>query len=267
MASDRILFIMEGKQDENILNNLVSAYSEALGISENVIVAYTSNIYSLFDELRKLENSAGEFADFIEILKERSLESREKLGSYSRDDFSQIFLFFDLDIHKRDLKKSLGQLTEMCEKFDNETENGKLYISYPMVEAADMCCRVDGLFDGKQKLFLVEDCENDGFKKFKNEMWRINKEKMIPASKNKEDWDQIIGFNFEKANWIVNKIEPKEALCAKDMENLTQQRILECESDFVENQKAVAVLSAYPFWLMEYLGIKRLENLIHAFPA
>ncbi len=256
MASDRILFIMEGKRDAKILQHLVSAYSESLEISENVIVVYTSNIYSLYNDLRKLENSDSEFADFIEVLKERSENNRKKLGAYSRDDFSQIFLFFDMDIHARDLNNSLDNLTEMIEKFDNETENGKLYISYPMVEAAYMCDRVDGLFNGKTKLFLVDDCKNDGFKKFVNKKCRDEKDKMILPSEKKEDWEQIVKFNCEKASWIMNKIDPKKSMCLKELKNLTQQNILKSERDFVENQKSVAVLCAYPFWLMEYLGVK-----------
>ena len=64
----------------------------------------------------------------------------------SRDDFSEVFLFFDYDAHQTNLGKSddVDVINQMLESFDNETENGKLYISYPMVEAlrdfeADKC--------------------------------------------------------------------------------------------------------------------------------
>ena len=50
--------------------------------------------------------------------------------------FSQIFLFFDYDFQNRmGLEKLNTILEEMLEFFDDETDNGKLYINYPMVES------------------------------------------------------------------------------------------------------------------------------------
>ena len=55
----------------------------------------------------------------------------------TRDDFSEVYLFFDYDAHQTNLRKEddADAVAQMLESFDNETENGKLYISYPMVEA------------------------------------------------------------------------------------------------------------------------------------
>lgn len=55
----------------------------------------------------------------------------------SREDFSEVYLFFDYDAHQTNLGKAVNEdvIRQMLESFDNETENGKLYISYPMVEA------------------------------------------------------------------------------------------------------------------------------------
>lgn len=52
-------------------------------------------------------------------------------------DIIEVFLFFDYDAHQTNLGNADGQdaLKQMLESFDNETENGKLYVSYPMVEA------------------------------------------------------------------------------------------------------------------------------------
>ena len=54
-------------------------------------------------------------------------------GELKVSDFSQVFLFFDCDCH--DSSASDDKLKKMLDFFDNETENGKLYISYPMIEA------------------------------------------------------------------------------------------------------------------------------------
>lgn len=50
--------------------------------------------------------------------------------------FSQIFLFFDYDFQNRlGTQKVNGILDEMLDFFSDETENGKLYINYPMIES------------------------------------------------------------------------------------------------------------------------------------
>ena len=43
----------------------------------------------------------------------------------SRDDFSEVFLFFDYDAHQTNLGKSddVDVINQMLESFDNETEN------------------------------------------------------------------------------------------------------------------------------------------------
>ena len=68
--NDKILFIMEGeKEDPKLLKSLLAAYRNVLDFDENavnkeVIVSYTSNIYSLYNELKNLEND-----DFNELKK------------------------------------------------------------------------------------------------------------------------------------------------------------------------------------------------------
>lgn len=50
--------------------------------------------------------------------------------------FSQIFLFFDYDFQNRiGLENVNTILEEMLGFFDNETDNGKLYVNYPMIES------------------------------------------------------------------------------------------------------------------------------------
>ena len=75
--------------------------------------------------------------DVIEVLRESNDEIKKQLIGLSRDDFSEVYLFFDYDAHQTNLGKTVKEdvIHQMLESFDNETENGKLYISYPMVEA------------------------------------------------------------------------------------------------------------------------------------
>ena len=59
------------------------------------------------------------------------------LDDYLVSDFSEIFLFFFFYPHSRDipLNELNNRIIKMLELFDNETENGKLYINYPMIES------------------------------------------------------------------------------------------------------------------------------------
>lgn len=50
---------------------------------------------------------------------------------------TEIFLFFDYDFQESrlTLEENNRHIGEMLEYFNDETENGKLYINYPMVES------------------------------------------------------------------------------------------------------------------------------------
>lgn len=51
--------------------------------------------------------------------------------------FRRCFFSLIIDVHQTNLGRADDGdvINQMLESFDNETENGKLYISYPMVEA------------------------------------------------------------------------------------------------------------------------------------
>ena len=55
----------------------------------------------------------------------------------NESDFSEVYLFFDYDFQNKNLELSEinSQLTEMLDFFSDETDNGKLYINYPMIES------------------------------------------------------------------------------------------------------------------------------------
>ena len=252
--NDKILFIMEGKKDDpKLLKSLLDTYKTVLdydGYSSNVIVSYTSNIYSLYNELKKLDNDKDEFADLFPIVQKKD----SKLNSYSRDEFSAIYLFFDLDIHKRDEKKAGIQLGEMVKTFNNETENGKLFISYPMVEVAKICDKYEGLFKEDRKLFSLESCKR--FKEFANNHTRSTRK-----TDSLEDWNLICKENYRKANWILT------GCCSIPdipyLKKMEQEDILDKELEFVESKNSVATLSAYPMWLKDQLESETIEKLFY----
>lgn len=100
-----------------------------LGERVSVKCVYDAEIYQLYKVLKEEEPDF----DLVELLKERNKENAELLREYNRDSFAYIYLFFDYDAHST--LASDDKIEEMLDFFDNETENGLLYISYPMLEA------------------------------------------------------------------------------------------------------------------------------------
>ena len=77
--------------------------------------------------------------DIVTVIKKK-LESRNEnpiSDELSITDFSEVYLFFDYDFQNKNLeqKELNAQLNEMLEFFSDETDNGKLYVSYPMIES------------------------------------------------------------------------------------------------------------------------------------
>ncbi len=132
MKKSMILIVYEGEnREEKIFENLISIFFSGKNQVLIIKAPAESNIIMLYNKL-----CVDEDADILELIRESSEKGAEILKNYKRTDFSEIYLFFDFDEHSNNGKgNNLEALSHMLEKFDNETENGKLFISYPMVEA------------------------------------------------------------------------------------------------------------------------------------
>ena len=115
------LFVFEGSRAES--KYVEQLERNFLGKRISVKCVYDAEIYQLYKSLEKEELDF----DMVELLKERSEENAELLKDYTRDSFAYIYLFFDYDAHSTLADDS--KIEEMLEFFDNETENGLLYIS------------------------------------------------------------------------------------------------------------------------------------------
>ena len=146
-----ILFIVEGSNRELCYFSSIS--NVFFGGKNKIITIFAPaemNIYMLFCKLKE-DNFE---TDVVEIIRENSKEAAKTLRGYTRDDFSEVYFFFDFDEHGNNIPdkykiSNVDALNEMFIYLDNETENGKLYISYPMVEAVrdfnkEMCGTTSG---------------------------------------------------------------------------------------------------------------------------
>ncbi len=150
----RIAFIYEGiRAEEELLKNMRTNFLDDFYEIDIFQLPADGNIYMLWRKLVEDEFQT----NVIDLLKEMSIETKTRIQQeqLKASDFSEIYLFFDYDGHAaqfsettvaeaNELCKSLGMpevqnkwdlLERMLLVFDNETEEGKLYVSYPMIES------------------------------------------------------------------------------------------------------------------------------------
>lgn len=247
MANPTTLFIVEGeKRDVRFLNSLIEQFMPKSRKTKTLVLSAAQNIYMLCDKLEKDDFET----DVVEILRESNSEAARILKDLRRDDIDEIFLFFDFDPHhfkKKDPSSAVHQvsntLKKMLKVFDNETEFGKLYISYPMVEALYDYAQTNPLCKAYSKCYLP-------LKELTNYKQLSGNGNPI-ASEHQPQWSEVLNvytlriaclFGFSNLHFVEyrNCVTPlylyriQKALLAKD--------------------KVVFVLSALPEFLFDYFG-------------
>ncbi len=262
-----ILCIFEGgKREPRIFQTIKDLFFPKS--KDTFICTYNSNIYSLYKNLKNLDifgdqiSSSGDTVTILnEILKNHGDNTLETI---IESDISEIFLFFDYDFQdsRLSLEENNLHLLEMINYFQEETENGKLYISYPMIEAIQYTKQ---LFDVNYWQYKIkrEDCRNFkylvhefSFYKSLDYLVILDNENESEESKNKKahkvrcNWCNLIALNTMKANYICNN---SHAFPLKK-EQITQKSIFEKQLQKYVSQEecTVSILSAFPIFLYEY---------------
>ena len=92
-------FIVEGEVREPQIIDNISKVFFAHGNFKIITLPAEENIYMLWKKLK-----ADDFdTDIIEVLRESNDDIKEQLVGLSRDDFSEVYLFFDYDMHQTNL--------------------------------------------------------------------------------------------------------------------------------------------------------------------
>lgn len=230
---NKILFIFEGeKTEEQIVSNMQSFF-----VNENTTVkcVYGAEVYQIYKEIVK-DNDL----DTFNLLKERNIENRRVLEDYTREDFAEIYLFFDYDGHST--LANDGRLHELLEFFKEETDKGKLYVSYPMVEALKHICDINNF-----KNLVIECKENVSYKKLVHEtclncLQNFNKYDL-------EIWKKLIKAHLMKMNYLVTDSY------SFPIDIVTQFIIFSNQLEkYINPYSKVAVLSAFPIFLHDYYG-------------
>ena len=249
-----ILFIFEGEKTENVI---VKSLEKSVFKDEKVIkCAFAADIYQLYETFSK-----DEYLDIFSSIRTLNERNAETLKGYDRDDFSEIHLFFDYDGNATDNKRKTGddKIKEMLDYFNNETEQGKLYISYPMVEAIRHFEDHDSFKELKAKC-KGRNCPNQESCKdvevcLEEPHYKCLVGTQCPKMSNMNQytsliWKGLINAHLCKMNYVVN-----------DSYSFPEEFVV--QSVIFERQLAkyirqscpqVAVLSAFPLWIFDYYG-------------
>ncbi len=253
------LFIFEGTRTEGKLVEKLEA--NFLGKNSVIKCVFDAEVYQLYRLLKKEDVYS---LDLVNILKERSYKNAEILKEYTRDSFAYIYLFFDYDAHSTLADDE--KIVEMLSFFNNETENGMLYISYPMVEAIrhykDMeSFRVLTVKCKWRNCLYIDDCEDKDtcinelhYKTFVQndsclQLSNINAYTRIV-------WKELITAHLCKMNDLVTDAFELPS-------NLQSQIVIfnkQLEKHINHKCPRVAVLSALPIFVLDYYGCERLKQ-------
>jgi hypothetical protein len=201
--------------------------------------------------------------DIVSVLREKlSNRGDSTLDSLKSSDFSEIYLFFDYDFQHAHLSSEEinKRVEEMLQFYCEETENGKLYINYPMVESIRY---TKELPDNDYVNYTVDrkDCSDfkrmaNVFSYYKSLDYILFKEGEIPTkekfNKIKDNWVYLKDMNVCKANFIVSgKYEKPINKSDIDQKMIFQNQI----SKYIEKNDCVTVLNSFPIFIYEYFKV------------
>ena len=238
------MFIVEGEAREPLIINNISKIFFAHRNFKIIILPAGLNIYMLWKMLKEDDFDT----DIIEVLRENRNEFAKQLAGFDRSDFSEVYLFFDYDGHQNNLGEEDDRdvLDQMLLSFDNETENGKLYISYPMVEA--LRDFESGVCGSKDRCFV--EVKDLGEYKTRSAVCAI-----YPQF-NAYDfniWKEAIDVFSMRLSCLMDKADTIDY--EQYVETISPYEILKLEKREIQDNR-VFVLSAFPEFLLDYFGQK-----------
>lgn len=242
---DKILFICEGEETERKFCNLIIDRYFIDNKKPKEYVAFGANVYSLYDEMSKDRD-----LDIIELIREKA-KLKKDMATYEKltmGGFDEVYLIFDYDFHAP--QYSFEKILEMAEFFDNETENGKLYINYPMMESFKHF-----------KSIPDEDFNN----------YKISKEECLKYKKIVGDVSCIKHFNditLPILGIMIKQVLDKYGFISKKKLNnyetylneFSQSNLLHLQNKSLSKDGKIFVLNTSILWGLDYFGKDKFDE-------
>lgn len=250
-----ILFIFEGDDREpQIYKTLERLYFPKA--NDRIICSFGNNIYDLYQKMTAYKGYGDIVAVMQELLAQRGDTTLAQIRS---TDIAEIFLFFDYDFHHAQLsmEEIHRRVEQMLRMFDNETDNGLLYINYPMLESL---VYTKELPDEEYRHYVVRRADCRGFKRLAHEFsfyanfdHLLFKKDVVPTKEQylriREHWQYLLQMNVYKAHELVTN---RYAL-PTDKSIISQLAIFGAQrAQYVDVDESVAVLNSFPLFLYDY---------------
>lgn len=235
-SKNKILFVFEGQKTEPAIHNKI----KECFFSENTIITcvFGTVIYALYKDLKQDED-----LEVFSLLKNRI----SALENHKKNEFSQIYLFFDYERHATNASDE--KLENLLEIFDDETENGKLYLSYPMVEA------LKHYKDFESFKNITAIC-SENYKKEVNDFCKNNETGLIDFNQyDKTILKELITAHLCKMNYIVNDDYSFPTQIHSQLEIFNYQK-----AKSIDKNNGASVLSAFPIFIHDYFGNEQTKN-------
>ena len=240
-----ILFVFEGEKVEVQIYESLKQHFSKVNSKTHIHATFDTHIYELYKVLKEDDDQ-----DIVELIRDRSDKNQCSLSGILRGSIAEVYLFFDYDGHVPVATNE--SLMEMIEYFDNETDAGKLYISYPMVEALK---HVHSNVDFKETIVDI----NLG-KKYKTLVGEKCENKLQDLTKlTLNNWYWLIEVHGKKLNYIVND----SYSFPNDL--ILQNEVFEFQLEkYIKPDEKVAVVSAFSALIIDYYGVdKIMEQLVN----
>lgn len=258
---ERILFILEGDRSER---TIVSSLQRCL-FPEGTFIecVFDAEIYQLYQKLKDYDFAT----DIVELLRTRTKENEVVLRPYTRDSFAYTYLFFDYDAHSS--LADDNKLCELLEYFDNETEHGKLFVSYPMIEALRHFRDIESFRTLTVKC-KGQNCPNALCEErgeclarphYKTIVPQENKPRLNNLHYDNEVWKELTMAHLNKINELVYESFsfPTNVPSQKDVFDKQMKKYI------LKDCPHVSVLSAFPPFTLDYYGcdtlLKKLSQI------
>lgn len=239
----KVAIIYEGeKTEDNLFRNLCHNFFADRAEMIIVTLPAAGNLYMLWTKLREDDFNT----DVISVLKEMNCKVADRLKGIRAAEFAEVYLFFDYDGHHNNIPKSMGNLDalkEMLTTFNNETELGKLYVSYPMVESI----KEISVQSQKYGTFYLPLQECSIYKETVGGPSDYSDFRYIT----KKMWYAACNASRKRASVIVSSRE--ETDYGRFLQNISQSSIYDAQKErFIEENHAIGILNSVPLFLIEY---------------
>lgn len=243
LSAKQVLVISEGPTEAKLLQRLLGKFD----LPRVEVVSLKANLKKLYLEYESYECEYSDL-DITAVLRSSNQVGqgdKEKLKGKSANDFSDIFLAFDLDPHTADFDPQC--VHKLMSHFCDSSDAGKLYINYPMVESFYHVplAILDGFdnTDVEKSLIRYEVRELPGYKKRVNlEGFKYRKDHGVSLYQSViRRHAKIVGFLTQQSIESTFQLKAQVALLKKQLSSIQASK-----SGYVVNTFCLLVPELYP---------------------